>query len=86
MSKANISNINENATLYIYYSKTGHISPRKEILHNIDPLTPAVGERLYEDTFDNRVRAAIRVGEWKLITGNPSESSVHSFNQYPLKM
>ncbi|ESP03556.1 hypothetical protein LOTGIDRAFT_137302 [Lottia gigantea] len=50
-------------------------SPRKELLHNIDPLTMKQGKRLYRDTFDNRIRAAIRVNNWKLITGYPGNSS-----------
>jgi len=50
-------------------------SPRKEILHSIDPLTPKHGSRLNIGHFDNRVRAAIRVGNWKLITGNASKDA-----------
>jgi len=49
----------------------GEPSPRKEILHNIDPVMPNRGSRLNIGQFDNRVRAAIRVGNWKLITGDP---------------
>ncbi|XP_076452854.1 arylsulfatase B-like [Babylonia areolata] len=49
-------------------------SPRKELLHNIDPLQAPKGSRLYPDTFDTRIRAAIRVGDFKLITGNPGNS------------
>jgi len=49
----------------------GDPSPRKELLHNIDPLTKKHGSLLNISNFDNRVQAAIRVGNWKLITGNP---------------
>ncbi|KAK3087860.1 hypothetical protein FSP39_011626 [Pinctada imbricata] len=48
---------------------------RDVILHNIDPLTGLHGKRLYNDTFDTRVRAALRQGPWKIITGNPGNSS-----------
>ena len=48
-------------------------SPRKELLHNIDPLAKLVGDKLDWSPFDNRVRAAIRVGRWKLITGHPGK-------------
>ena len=44
-------------------------SPRKE-LHNIDPLYAPIGKRLYPDSFDNRFRAVIRVGDMKLLTGS----------------
>ena len=54
---------------------SGDPSPRQEILHNIDPLMPKHGSRLNISKFDNRVRAAIRVGNWKLITGNPLQGS-----------
>ncbi|XP_025098632.1 arylsulfatase B-like [Pomacea canaliculata] len=50
-------------------------SPRTELLHNIDILTPPSGTRLYPNLFDTRVRAAIRVGDMKLITGNPGDGS-----------
>jgi len=33
------------------------------------------GDRLYPDRFDTRVRAAIRVGDYKLITGDPGNGS-----------
>ncbi|XP_076452395.1 arylsulfatase J-like isoform X2 [Babylonia areolata] len=52
-------------------------SPRKEILHNIDPLHTPTGKHLYlADTFDTRTRAAIRVGDFKLLTGDPGNSSL----------
>ncbi|KAK7094926.1 hypothetical protein V1264_006406 [Littorina saxatilis] len=53
----------------------GKPSPRKEILHNIDIMFPPKGDNLYPDIFDTRTRAAIRVGEYKLITGDPGNSS-----------
>ncbi|XP_012941568.1 arylsulfatase B [Aplysia californica] len=53
----------------------GAPSKRTVLLHNIDPLHPRVGVPLYNDTFDTTVRAAVRVGHMKLITGNPSNGS-----------
>ncbi|XP_046580315.1 arylsulfatase B-like isoform X1 [Haliotis rubra] len=53
----------------------GGASPRKELLHNIDILTQPKGAKLFNNTFDTRIRAAIRVGDWKLITGSPGNGS-----------
>nr|KAG5690198.1 hypothetical protein BaRGS_016589 [Batillaria attramentaria] len=50
-------------------------SPRKELLHNIDILYARNGRPVYPHTFDTSVRAAIRVGDYKLITGNPGNDS-----------
>ncbi|XP_070564221.1 arylsulfatase B-like [Ptychodera flava] len=52
----------------------GTKSARKEIVHNIDPLRDLkgrpIGEPYTEDVpFDVRVAASIRVGHWKLLTG-----------------
>ncbi|XP_069119491.1 arylsulfatase B-like isoform X2 [Argopecten irradians] len=49
----------------------GAVSPREVLLHNIDPLFEPVGDTLEGSPFDNRYRAALRWGNWKLITGNP---------------
>ena len=49
----------------------GKQSPRNQILHNIDIWEPLKGTMLYNNTFDTRVRAALRVGDYKIITGNP---------------
>lgn len=53
----------------------GSASARDTILHNIDPVTAPIGERVYKDTFDTRVRAALRWKQWKVITGNPGNGS-----------
>ncbi|XP_038067025.1 arylsulfatase B-like [Patiria miniata] len=58
----------------------GAVSPRTEILHNIDPMFD-YAEITHEDQalldslpgdqrFDPGFRAAIRVGDWKLLTGS----------------
>ena len=50
-------------------------SPRSEILHNIDPLYEKVHPSFIRKGFDTSVHAAIRVGNWKLLTGNPGNSN-----------
>ena len=54
-------------------------SPRKELLHNIDLLYAPIGNRLYPDSFDNRFRAAIRIGDMKLLTGNVGKNATYVF-------
>ncbi|XP_070774970.1 arylsulfatase I-like isoform X5 [Enoplosus armatus] len=53
----------------------GKESPRQEILHNIDPLhKPPVQTMSWDSSqpvWDTSVQAAIRVGDWKLLTGDP---------------
>lgn len=53
----------------------GAKSARKSILHNIDPLTPNVGKEKSNAKFDTRQRAALRHGDWKIITGDPGNGS-----------
>ncbi|XP_060585574.1 arylsulfatase J-like [Ruditapes philippinarum] len=45
---------------------------RSEILINIDPLS-ITGKRLFNNSFDTRIKAAIRMNDWKLITGYPAQ-------------
>ncbi|KAM9719940.1 arylsulfatase I-like isoform 2-T2 [Menidia menidia] len=52
----------------------GKESPRQEILHNIDPLHRSPPEKTWTPPpppWDASVQAAIRVGDWKLLTGDP---------------
>nr|XP_055036316.1 arylsulfatase I [Misgurnus anguillicaudatus] len=51
----------------------GKESPRMEILHNIDPLHRRSQGSVREgyELWDTSVQAAIRVGDWKLLTGDP---------------
>lgn len=53
----------------------GNASPRKEVLHNIDPLYKPSGHPAYNNTFNTARRAALRVGDWKIITGDPGNGS-----------
>ncbi|KAK3094132.1 hypothetical protein FSP39_024506 [Pinctada imbricata] len=56
-------------------SQTSSVSPRTTLLHNIDPLSPLKGNKMFNNTFDTRVRAALRYGDWKIITGDPGNGS-----------
>ncbi|KAI8486493.1 hypothetical protein Bbelb_357280 [Branchiostoma belcheri] len=57
----------------------GKPSPRKEILHNIDPLFRTIyylpPHQWGDDTFNTSMHAAIRSGDWKLLTGYPGNGS-----------
>lgn len=49
----------------------GKAGNRHVLLHNIDPLYARRGKAKYPGTFDSSIRAAVRVGDLKLITGDP---------------
>ncbi|XP_077989344.1 arylsulfatase B-like [Glandiceps talaboti] len=61
----------------------GELSPRKELLHNIDLLYPSPPSNTCDcithfdnDTaFNTSIHAALRVGDWKILTGYPGNSS-----------
>ncbi|XP_070575241.1 arylsulfatase B-like [Ptychodera flava] len=60
----------------------GAPSARKELLHNIDPLAWLPSNSTGIDdvvanngTFNSSIRAALRVGDWKILTGYPGNGS-----------
>uniref|UniRef100_A0A0B7BK24 Sulfatase N-terminal domain-containing protein n=1 Tax=Arion vulgaris TaxID=1028688 RepID=A0A0B7BK24_9EUPU len=53
----------------------GAPSKRSVLLHNIDILYAKKGLPLYNNTWDTSVRAAVRSGDYKLITGDPGNGS-----------
>ncbi|XP_067932396.1 arylsulfatase B-like [Watersipora subatra] len=60
---------------------TGH-SPRKELLHNYDPLMPSYGFKRKNSPFDNRLQAALRVGDYKIVTGAPLAGGWYTPNSF----
>jgi len=53
----------------------GATTSRTMILHSIEKQWKQKGDRYSEQGFDTRTRAAIRVGNYKLITGDPDSKS-----------
>ena len=41
------------------------------MLYNIDPLAAQYGDMKQGSPFDNRIQAALRVGDMKILTGTP---------------
>ena len=66
--------------LMSYAYRHGQESPRTELLHNIDSASKPVGEPLEKSPFDVRISAALRVGNWKIITGSPGNIFDHIRN------
>ncbi|XP_033124047.1 arylsulfatase B-like [Anneissia japonica] len=56
--------------------RNGSRSSRTELLHNIDPLVVLSegGENWTDSPFNVRMKAAIRLGNWKLLTGDDGEA------------
>ena len=48
----------------------GYLSPRTKLLHNIDPFNKQL---FLGQQYKQNPRAAIRVGDWKLLTGYPGD-------------
>ena len=46
----------------------------QELLHNIDPLWERYGSKKEGSPFDNTQQAALRVGDWKIVTGTIENS------------
>ena len=41
------------------------------MLYNIDPLETQYGDMRRGSLFDNRIQAALRIGDMKILTGTP---------------
>ncbi|KAL0970445.1 hypothetical protein UPYG_G00242040 [Umbra pygmaea] len=68
----------------------GRTSPRQEILHNIDPIYTKAKNGSWKAGYgiwNTAIRAALRVGHWKLLTGVPGYSDwvpPQTFSNLPL--
>ncbi len=57
----------------------GAASERTEILHQLDPLWLPRGNNSYPEVFNTRIRASLRQGDYKIITGVPYSGVVSTF-------
>ena len=62
--------------IFIFNSE-GTKSNRDELLHNIDPLFQKNTDPDLTSPFDTSIHAALRKGDWKIITGYPGLFGIH---------
>ncbi len=61
------------------------LSPRSEILHQLDTMWLPRGNNSHPEIFNTRIRAALRRGDYKIITGVPYSGLVSEFRRTSLR-